>query len=451
MSLKATSSISASHYLPMNIKKDYPVIIRAEGRRLYAADGTEYLDGASGGVGAANIGHAVPEILEAIAEQSRKVCHANSSLFMNQPQMELADLIIDRFAPQGMEKVYFVSTGTEAAELCVKFARVYHLCHGRPERHKIISRWSGYHGSSLAALSFGGRSSRRQQFDPYYFPSTRIKCAYYFRDGRGMSEEEYSRKVAAELEDAIRREGPETVSCFIAEPLVNTMGACPAPRGYFERIREICDRYDVVMAVDEVVTGFGRTGKNFGIDHWNVLPDVIACGKGISGGYSPIACAIVSDKIWQALRESPSGSTVVGYTHAGNPLSTATALAVLKYIIEHKLVDRSALMGEEMLKQARKRLGDHPHVGDLRGKGLHMAVEFVKDRDSLEMYPPDVNKSEEVYARCMANGLNLCPVHGDSDGMQGDSLIIKPAFTVLDEEVDELFDKLQKSLNEVNW
>ena len=451
MAVKVEPSIMASHYLPMNIKKQYPVIVRAAGRRLYAADGKEYLDGASGGVGAANIGHAVPEILEAITEQSRRVCHANCSLFMNEPQLDLADLIIECFAPRGMEKVYFVSTGTEATELCIKFARIYHLLQGRPERYKIISRWSGYHGSSLAALSFGGRSSRRRQFHPYYFPCTRIKCAYYFREGRGMSEEEYSRRVADELEDAIRREDPETVSCFIAEPLVNTMGACAAPAGYFERIREICDRYDVLLVLDEVVTGFGRTGKNFGIDHWSVCPDLIACGKGLSGGYTPLACAILSNKVWRALQEDPSGTTVVGYTHCGNPLSCATGLAVLKYILKHHLVNRSARMGEKIMKQALDRLGDHPHVGDIRGKGLHMAIEFVKERKSLEMYPPEVNKSEEVYERCMANGLNLCPLHGDSDGLQGDSIIIKPAFTISDEEVDELFDKLEKSLSEVDW
>ena len=435
----------------MNFKTNYPVIVRAEGRRLYAADGKQYLDGASGGVGAVNIGHAVPEILDAMAEQSRKLCHANCTLFANEPQRELADLIIERFAPEGMEKVYFVSTGTEATEFCIKMARLYHLLQGRPERFKIISRWSGYHGSSLAALSYSGRSSRRGPFHPYYFPVTRIKSAYYLREGRGMSEEEYSRRVADELEDTIRREGPETVSCFIAEPLVNTMGACPAPAGYFERIREICDRYNVVLAVDEVVTGFGRTGKNFGIDHWGVCPDLMACGKGISGGYTPIACAIVSNKIWETLQNEPSGNTVVGYTHGGNPLSCATALAVLKYVLTNDLVHRSARMGERLMEKARARLGDNPHIGDIRGKGLHMAIEFVKDRQTLEMYPASVNKSEEVYDRCMANGLSLYPVHGDSDGLQGDSVIIKPAFTILAEEVDELVDKLQQALGEVSW
>lgn len=449
--MDTATTLGLSHFLPMNLKKKYPVIVRAEGRRLYAADGKDYLDGASGGVGAANIGHAVPEVLDAIAEQSRKVCHANSSLFMNEPQLALADLIIDRFAPPGMEKVYFVSTGTEATELCIKFARVYHLQQGHPERHKIISRWSGYHGSSLAALSYSGRSSRRRQFHPYYFPATRIKAAYYFREGRGMPEEEYSRRCADELEDAIQREGPETVSCFIAESLVNTMGACPAPAGYFERIREICDRYDVLLILDEVVTGFGRTGKNFGIDHWNVSPDLIACGKGLSGGYSPLACGIVGEKIFRSLEEDPSGTTVMGYTHAGNPLSTATGLAVQHYILKNELVRRSAQMGEKMMQKAKLRLSDHPHVGDVRGLGMHIAVELVKDRDTLEMYPPDVNKAEEVYDQCMENGLNLCPVHGDSDGLRGDSLIIKPAFTVLEEELDELFDKLEKSLNEVPW
>lgn len=439
------------HYLPMNLKSELPVIVRAEGRRMYGADGKEFLDAASGGVGAANIGHGVPEILQAIADQSKKVCHANASLFLNEPVIELSRAIIETFAPAGMEKVYYVSTGTEANELCVKLARTYHLYRGNPERFKIISRWSGYHGSSLATLSFAGRASRRKEFNPYYFPGTRINPAYYFRNGGGMTEEEYAQKCADELEQAIRWESPETVSCFIAEPLVNTMGACPAPKGYFQRIRKICDKYDVIMIMDEVVTGIGRTGKNFGIDHWGVSPDLIACGKGLSGGYSPIACAVIHDKIWQALKVHPSGKTVAGYTHAANPLSSATSLAVLNYITENRLVERSARMGAKMFDMANQRLGNHPHVGDIRGKGMHMAMEFVTDRESNNPYPHDIDKSKEVYASCMEQGLVVCPVHGDSDGMYGDSIIIKPAFTVEEDELVELYDRLEAALAAVAW
>ena len=442
---------TARHFLPMNLNMEMPVIVRGEGRRLYADDGRVFLDGASGGVGAVNIGHSVPEVLQAIAEQSKQLCHANASMFLNEPALELADMIIERFAPDPMEKVYFVSTGTEATELCIKLARVHHLYQGDAERFKIISRWSGYHGSSLAAHSFSGRSSRRGDFHPYYFPATRIRPAYFFRDGRGMTEEEYSRVCADALEDAIHREGPNTVSCFISESLVNTMGACPAPVGYFQRIREICDRYGVLMIMDEVVTGFGRTGKNFGIDHWDVAPDLIACGKGLSGGYSPLACAIIHDKIWQTLKNHPSGNTVVGYTHAANPLSTATALAVLRYILDNHLVERSAQVGAKMKAMAQERLGSHPHVGDIRGLGLHMALEFMKDRETFKMYPADVNKSSEVYEACLAEGLHVCPVHGDSDGLCGDSIIIKPAFTILDDELDELIDKLESALGHVKW
>ena len=443
--------LMSSSLLPMNLNTDYPVIVRAEGRHLYAADGRVYLDGASGGVGAVNIGHAVPEVLAAIAEQSQKVCHANASLFMNAAALELAELIVQEFAPEQMNKVYFVSTGTEATELCVKFARVYHLYQGHPERSKIISRWSGYHGSSLAALSFSGRTSRRTDFQPYYFPSIRIRPAYHFRDGRGMSEEAYAQVCARDLEDAIVREVPETVSCFIAEPFVNTMGACPAPADYFELVREICDRYGVLMISDEVVTGYGRTGQRFGIDHWNTVPDLIACGKGLSGGYSPIACAIVHDKIWDVLKSHPSGNTVAGYTHAANPLSAATAKAVLRYIFDHDLVTRSAQIGEHLQGLLRHRLGDHPHVGDIRGRGCHMALEFVTDRDSLGCYPENVNKAGEVYTACMAEGLNLCPVHGDADGLRGDSIIVKPAFTFTDAELDELVDKLVAGIERVRW
>ena len=437
-----------SYFLPMNLQADLPVIARAEGRRLYAADGRIFLDGASGGVGAVNIGHAVPEILEAIAAQSQQLCHANASLFRNQPALDLARTIVESFAPQGMRKVYFVSTGTEATELCIKLARIYHTYQGESQRFKVLSRWSGYHGSSLAALSFSGRSSRRHDFHPYYFPAGRIAPTYYFRHGQGLSEEAYAEQCVAELEQAIRWEGPATVSCFIAEPLVNTMGACPAPRGYFQRVREVCDRYGVLLLVDEVVTGFGRTGRNFGIDHWETCPDLIACGKGLSGGYSPLACAILHDKIWQALAAHPSGHTVVGYTHAANPLSTATSLAVLQYILDHQLVARSARMGQQLFDLTSARLGDHPHVGDIRGLGLHMALEFVQDRDSLQPFPDQENRAGAVYEACMRQGLNVCPVHGDADGLQGDSVIVKPAFTITDEELKELVDKLTAAVED---
>ena len=447
----ATMNASEGHFLPMNRLQDYPLIVRAAGRRLYAADGREYLDGASGGVGAANIGHGVPEVLAAIAEQSRTLCHANASLFLNRPALELADLVIEHFAPPGLERVYFVSTGTEANELCIKLARVCHLNRGEPLRHKIITRWGGYHGSSLATLAYGGRSSRRRQFDPYFFPATRIAPAYHLRHGAGLSEEEYAAVAAAALEDAIVREGPETVSCFVAEPLVNTMGACPAPAGYFQQVRAICDRYGVLLICDEVVTGFGRTGCNFGIDHWQVSPDLIACGKGISGGYSPLACAIVGARVWEALESDPSGATVVGHTHAANPLSAAIGRAVLRYILDYDLVRCSAELGRMLLARLQAVLGDHPHVGDIRGKGLHLALELVADRETLAPWPAECNMAQRAYQACMDNGLNLCPVHGDSDGLRGDSLIIKPPFTSTPAELEELVAKLTSALKQLDW
>ena len=205
------------------------------------------------------------------------------------------------------------------------------------------------------------------------------------------------------------------------------------------------------MIMDEVVTGYGRTGKKFGIDHWDVCPDLIACGKGLAGGYSPLACAVIHDKIWQVLCDHPSGHTVVGYTHAANPLSTATAKAVLSYILDHELVGRSALVGSKLIQMISDRLGDHPHVGDIRGKGLHMAIEFVQEKETLKPFPSEANVSQGVYAACMRQGLNLCPVHGDSDGLHGDSVIIKPAFTILDSELDELVDKLGRGMEDVAW
>ena len=199
------------------------------------------------------------------------------------------------------------------------------------------------------------------------------------------------------------------------------------------------------------MTGFGRTGRNFGIDHWDVCPDLIACGKGIAGGYSPLAAALIHERIWQVLERRASGATAVGYTHAANPLSAATSHAVLSYIANHRLVERSVRMGRTMIQMAKERLGHHPHVGDIRGKGLHMAVEFVCDKATCQSYSANVDKAGQIYATCMQEGLNLCPVHGDADGLCGDSLIIKPAFTLLVGELAELFDKFERALALVEW
>ncbi len=439
------------HLLAMNLNQLYPLVVRGEGRRLYCANGASLLDGTSGGVGAAILGHGVPEIVEAMHAQALKLCHANASLTLNEPAIQLADLLIETFAPTGMEKVYFVSTGTEATELCVKLARLYHLIRGKAGKASVICRWGGYHGSSLAALSFGGRSSRRGSYYPYYFPVSHVPPVYYLRYGKGRTEQEYSEACADDLEDTIRHLGPESVSCFISEAFVNTMGACPAPPGYYNRVREICDRYDVVMILDEVVTGFGRTGANFAIDHWGVCPDLIACGKGLSAGYTPLACAIVNRNIWDALSRNPLGTTVAGYTHAANPLSTAVGLAVVNHLIANRLVERGASTGEKMFAALREALRDHPHVGDIRGRGFFAAVELVRERDTLQMYPTDLNVAEKVFEACLKEGLLVYPAHGDSDGICGDSVIIKPALTITMPELEELVGKLGNALRKVAW
>jgi len=427
--------LSNSTYLPQNLSRKYPFIVRGEGCYLIDDEGKKYLDGAAGGVSACCIGHGVTAIADAMAEQAGKLAFAHLSLFASEPQLRLAEELV-QFAPSGMTSVYFVSTGTEATELCVKLARHYHLARGEPRRTRIIARWRGYHGSSLAALAYSGRSSRRGDLSPYFFPTTLISPPYCYRCPYESSYPECGTACAWELQRAIKQEGPENVSLFIAEPLINTIAAAAPPPDYFPIIREICDRYGVLLAVDEVIAGFGRTGRNFAIEHWGVTPDFIAMGKGIAGGYVPLAGSLIGEKV-NGVIQAQGGVTIPGYTYAGNPTSCSAGLAVLNYIREHNLVSKARDTGEVLQEEAKKLL-EVPLIGDVRGKGLMLGVELVADKETKEPFPRSAQVIEKVHAECWRRGLSFCPLAGDADGVSGDAASIGPALVLTDDQARDL-------------
>jgi len=434
------------HYLRQNLTRDYALIVRGKGHYLWDDKGKRYFDGASGGVGAVLIGHAVPEVIEAMTKQAEALCHAHISAFNTPPPIRLAERIIRDFAPKGMSHVYFVSTGTESTELAVKLARRYHIERGHATRFKVICRWGGYHGSSLGALSYGGRSSRRPDYHPYYFKSGFVPSPTCYRCPYGHSYPGCGLRCAWELESTIKREGESVVSAFITEAYSNTSGVLGAPPEYFPIIRDICDRYDVMLILDEVITGWGRTGAKFAIDHWGVVPDMICTGKGMGSGYAPLAATIIHEKVIRAIE--PSGRSIVGFTYGGSPLSCAVGEAVLSYITSNDLVARSAETGAQLHERAQELL-ELPIVGDVRGRGMLLGVEYVARKETCRPFPRSMRVCETITDRAFANGLVTCPISGVADGVDGDATVFKPPLTTPSEDVAEMLDILRETIGEV--
>ena len=428
-------------------RKTLPMIDRGEGIYLYDRNGKKYLDG-SGGPAVINIGHGVKEVIEAMMEQARKVCFPYVGHFVSEAQIELSEKVID-FAPPGMSRVYFVSGGSEATEIALKIARQYQLARGETSRVKIIGRWQGYHGATIGALSVSGHTSRRNDYQPYLLNFPHISPSYCYRCPFDKTYPECGMACAHELEKAIKQEGQNHIAAFIAEPFVgNSLGAVLPPPEYFPIIREICDRYGILFIADEVITGFGRTGKNFGIDHWNVIPDVVITGKGTGSGYTPLGAVIVHQKVYEAFEKSKRPSFFMGYTYSGNPLSCAAGLAVLRYIEKNRLVERSAQMGKYLFERF-ARMKELPMVGDIRGKGLLLGIELVQDKERKTPFPRSQKVAETLTDRAFQNGLILMSGAGTADGVSGDHTVVSPPFIITEKEIDELAGLLEKSIREV--
>ena len=434
------------HVFYRNPTKYYPTVQRGEGIYIYDTDGKRYIDG-SGGAVVVSIGHGVKEIQDAMLEQAQLLCFAHGSQFTSQTAIDLADKIV-AMSPSGLDRVYYLSGGSEAVETAIKRARQYQVDRGKPSKYKVISRWTSYHGNTLGALALGGHTGRRRYHQPLIQHTPHIVPAYCYRCPFGREPDTCHLECADDLERAILYEGPDSVSAFIAEPVVGaTAGALVPKDGYFQRIREICDKYDVLLMVDEVMTGIGRTGKNFCVDHWNVIPDMIVAAKGLASGYSPIYCVVVKDEIRTAILKG-NGAFVHGHTYSQNPLSCAIALAVLNYIEKNELVRRSASMGEYLLSKLQD-LNRYSIVGDVRGLGLFAGVEFVKNKESKEPFDPSLKLNALIGSRAFEKGLICYPGNGGADGVHGDHILIAPPFIITEEQCDAIVEILDASIDEV--
>ena len=434
-----------SHVFPRHCHSDLPTAVAGDGCYLIESNGKRYFDG-SGGAAVSCLGHSNPRVRDAIKEQVDKLAFAHTGFLTTEPAEALADLLIAQ-APGDLDRVYFVSGGSEAVESAIKLARQFHLENGKPERRHLIARRQSYHGNTLGALSAGGNAWRRQQFAPLLVEMSHIAPCYEYAE-RGDSESlaDCGQRVAQELEDEILRLGPETVMAFIAEPVVGaTLGAViPAP-GYFTRIREICDKYGVLLIFDEVMCGMGRTGHLFACDADGIAPDILCIAKGLGAGYQPIGAMLCSKKIYNAITAG-TGFFQHGHTYLGHPVAAAAALAVVREILERDLVAQVNERGAYLEAELKRRFAQHPHVGDIRGRGLFWGVEFVADRQTKEPFDPSLGLAGKLKKATFAQGLICYPMPGTRDGRVGDHVLLAPPFIASEQELSQALDILDKAI-----
>jgi adenosylmethionine-8-amino-7-oxononanoate aminotransferase len=440
-----------THVFHRHLRQSYPVAVAGEGPYLIDSDGKRYLDG-SGGAAVSCLGHGHPAIVQAVIEQVKKLEYAHTSFMTSEAAEALADDLIAH-APAGLEQVYFVSGGSEGVEAALKMAVQYFAEIGRPQKNRIIARWQSYHGNTLGALSAGGNRWRRAQFPSLLLEQIEhIGECYEYRGRRSdESAEQYGRRMADELDAAIGRLGADNVAAFIAEPVVGaTLGAVAAAPGYWPRIREICDRHGVLLILDEVMCGMGRTGtlhacEQDGVDG-GVRPDIEVIAKGLGAGYQPIGAVLAGGRIVEAMRAG-SGFFQHGHTYLGHPVACAAALAVQGEV--RKLLPQVRERGAALARLLHERLGTHPNVGDLRGRGLFLGIELVADRASKQPLPAAGRTHARIKAAALERGLLCYPMGGTVDGSQGDHVLLAPPFTCTMAQLEELSDKLGAAVEAV--
>lgn len=435
-----------SHVFARHTKAHPPVAHHGDGAYIIDADGKRYLDG-SGGAAVSCLGHSDPDVTAAIRDQAGRIAFAHTGFFTSEPAERLADRLIAH-APEGIERVYFVSGGSEAVEAALKLARQYFLEKGESTRTRFIARRQSYHGNTLGALGTGGNLWRREPFAPLMVETSHIAPCYAYRGQQdGETPEDYGRRVADELETELQRLGPETVIGFVAEPVVGaTLGAVPPVPGYFKRIREICDRHGILLILDEVMCGMGRTGTLFACEQDGVRPDIVTIAKGLGAGYQPIGAMLCSGDIYAAV-EHGSGFFQHGHTYIGHPVACAAADVVVGKLTEGGLTTRAAQMGEVLDAALKERFGQHPHVGDIRGRGMFRGLELVADRDAKTPFDPARAIHKRVKAAAFEAGLICYPMGGTIDGRQGDHVLLAPPFILTEDQVGELVDKLDLALD----
>jgi len=437
-----------SHVFPRHTKSNLPTVARGEGVYLYDQSGKQYFDG-SGGAAVSCLGHGDPDVIAAIKGQLDSIAYAHTSFFTSDPAEQLADKLISH-APEAIDRVYLVSGGSEAMEAALKLARQYFVEIGQPQRRHVIARQQSYHGNTLGALATGGNEWRRAPFAPLMVETTHISPCFEYRGKRDEETTlEYGIRVADELETEIKRLGEDSVFAFVAEPVVGaTAGAVPAVEGYFKRIREICDRYGVLLILDEVMCGMGRTGKLFACEEDGVAPDIIAIAKGLGAGYQAIGAMLCSAKIYAAI-EDGSGFFQHGHTYVGHPTACAASLAVLSKLTDGGLVDRSAEMGGKLQAALEQAFGQHPNIGDIRGRGLFRGIEIVEDRETKAPFAPERGINKLLKKETFAAGLICYPMGGTIDGVRGDHILLAPPFILEDNHIDEIVTKLGTAIGAV--
>ncbi|MFK7893250.1 MAG: aspartate aminotransferase family protein [Granulosicoccus sp.] len=437
-----------SHVFPRHTKSTLPTVGRGEGVYLIDRQGRYYLD-ASGGAAVSCLGHSDKDVVHAITTQLNQVAFAHTGFMTSEPAEQLAATLTD-LAPAGIDRVYFVSGGSEAMEAALKLARQYYWERGETERKHIIARRQSYHGNTLAALATGGNQWRRIPFEPLLIQTNHISPCYEYR-GRGEDESvlDYGQRVANELEQEIERLGAENVIAFVAEPVVGaTAGAVPPVKGYFKRIREICNRYGILLILDEVMCGMGRTGTLFACEQDGIAPDIVAIAKGLGAGYQPIGAMLCTASIYSTI-EQGSGFFQHGHTYLGHPTACAAALAVVNKLQHNDLIARSARMGEQLRQALQDAFGEHPYIGDIRGRGLFLGIELVQERNSKTPFGAEMKINSKIKAAAFEAGLICYPMGGTVDGVQGDHILLAPPFIFEDKHIDELIEKLSLAIGRV--
>jgi adenosylmethionine-8-amino-7-oxononanoate aminotransferase len=432
---------SGSKILHRSLRGTLPTAVAADGVYLTDRDGKRYID-ASGGAAVSCLGHGHPDVLAAMHAQIDRVAYAHTSFFTTEVAEELAEILVAD-APPGIGQVYLVSGGSEAMEAALKMARQYFVETGQPERSMFIARRQSYHGNTLGALAVGGNEWRRRQFQPLLIDVGRVSPCYEYRDRHeGEPAERYAERLAAELEAKIAEIGARRVIAFVAETVVGaTMGAVPPVPGYFKRIRETCDRHGILLIADEVMCGMGRTGTLHAVEQEGIAPDLMAIAKGLGGGYQPVGAVLVASKIAEAFSKG-SGMFQHGHTYIGHPVAAAAALAVQKVLKRDRLVEQANARGEHFARKLRAALGGHPHVGDIRGRGLLWGVELVEERATKTPFDSVLRLHARVKSEAMAAGLMCYPMGGTIDGQRGDHVLLAPPFIATEAVLDEIVERL---------
>lgn len=437
----------SSHVFPRHTAADLPVAVAGDGLFLVDSTGKRYLD-ACGGAAVSCLGHSDEKLKAAIHNQVDQLAYAHTGFFTSDPAEKLAERLA-QLAPGDLNRAYIVSGGSEAMEAALKLARQFHMENGQPKRAKIIARWQSYHGNTLGALSAGGNRWRRAQFEPMLSGAMHhvSECNAYRGKQSGESDEAYADRLAQELDETIVELGPDTVAAFVAEPVVGaTMGAVPPVDGYFKKMRAVCDRHGVLMILDEVMCGMGRTGTLFACEQDGVVPDMIAIAKGLGAGVQPIGALLVSDRIYGAI-EHGTGFFQHGHTYLGHPMACAVGNAVLDRLIDDDVLSRVKPLGDQLMAGLKARFGNHPHVGDIRGRGLFIGLELVEDRGTKAPFDPKFKLAASIKKQAMDDGLMCYPMGGTIDGQRGDHVLLAPPFILEQEHIPMIIDRLQGAMD----